>query len=109
MNDYLIDRETLEKVLDEIMKKGPAPVGSAEELYAWREEKMKELDDKVSEAVFGSLNEEQLTEVNRLVDNGELTEANLMGIFEKAGVNLDAVVKRVLQEFSEEVMGGKNE
>ena len=57
MEEYLLDRETLEKLVDDSMKKHPIPVGSAEELKQYKEEQIKALDDHITHAIFGSLNE----------------------------------------------------
>ena len=58
MDNLLIDRETLGRFVDELIKKKPLAVGNPEELNALREESIKALDDRIAMAIFGGLNED---------------------------------------------------
>lgn len=108
MEEYLIDRETLEKFVDELMKKGTLPVDSAEEVGELREKLIKELDDDIGMAVFGSLNKSQLAALNQLLDNDKTPEEAFKGFFERAGVNVDEVIADAMKKFAEKHVGGQN-
>lgn len=108
MDNYLIDRETLGEFIDELIKKKPLPVDSAEDLAKFREEKIKELDDRISMAVFGGLSEEKLDEVDKLLDNEDAGPEVFDEFFKGAGVDLDQVIKDTMQTFMNEFLGGEN-
>ncbi len=108
MDNYLIDRGTLEKFVDELIKKRNLPVNTAEEINAFREDLIKKLDDKISLAIFGSLNKEQLAEVNQLIDSEDSSEDTFRNFFEGAGVDVEKVITDTAQTFSEEYLGGKD-
>ena len=108
MENYLIDRGTLEKFVDELMKKRTLPVETVEEMNSLKEEMIKNLDDRIGEAIFGSLNREQLDEVNRLMDQEDATEETFREFFEKTGLNIEEIVRNVAEKFSEEFIGGAN-
>jgi len=108
MDNYLIDREALEQIVDELMKQKPLPANSAEELYAIREKAIKDLDDKIGMAVFCSLSEEELAEFNRLIDNNEISAEAYQKIFNDAGVDLQKIMAETISDFKNEFLGGKN-
>lgn len=109
MNNYLIDRETLGQFVDELIKKKPSPVESAEELNNFREEKIKELDDRISMAVFGSLTEDQNREINELLDRGEEDPEVFKDFFARAGVDLETTITKAMEDFSKAYLeGGEN-
>ena len=109
MDNYLIDRETLEKFVDELMKRKPVPVSSVEQLQGWREQKVQELDEKIGEAVFGTLDDQQLEEMNQMLDRNEESPEVFQEFFKKAGVNLENVISEAMQAFGAEYFGGENE
>ncbi len=109
MDDYLIDRETLGKFVDELIKNKPVPVNTPEELNTWREQQMETLDNRISEAIFGRLNEEQLTELNQILDRNEESPEVFQQFFDNAGLDLPKIIENTMQSFSLEYFGGKNE
>lgn len=108
MENYLIDRGILEKFVDELMKKRTLPVDTVEEMNSLKEEMIKNLDDRIGEAIFGSLDGEQLDEVNRLMDQDDSTEDTFREFFERHGLNVEEIVRNVAEKFSEEFIGGAN-
>ncbi len=108
MENYLIDRGTLEKFVDELMKKRSLPVNTAEEVNELREKMIKSLDDEISLAIFGSLNKEQLVEVNELLDREDSSEETFKAFFEKAGINIEETIKTAAENFGAEFLGGEN-
>ena len=108
MDNYLIDRETLGEFIDELIKKKPLPVETAEELASFRETKMKELDSRISKAIFGNLSAEKLSEVNQLLSDKETSPEAFEKFFEEADVDLDQVIRDTMEAFAKEFLGGEN-
>lgn len=108
MDNYLLDYETLGKFVDEIMKTSPMPVNDTEELKALREENIKKLDDKISTAIFGSLNDEQLDQINNILDNDDGSQEVYENFFKEAGIDVQQVITKAVQDFSAEITGGQN-
>ena len=108
MDNYLIDREVLEEFIDELIKQKPLPAENAEELNTLKEKSITALDDKISDAIFGSLSSAQLSEFNQLLDSDEDSPEIYQDFFEKAGINLKSIMTNTMEEFSKEFLGGKN-
>ena len=103
-----MDRQALSEVVDQLMEKKTFPDKTPEELNVFREEKIKELDDKIVNAIFESLNNEQLAEIDQMFDNGEESPEAFTKFFENAGVDLEKVVGETTKAFSAELLGGEN-
>ncbi|MBR3132270.1 hypothetical protein IKG33_02590 [Candidatus Saccharibacteria bacterium] len=108
MDDYLIDRETLGKFVDELIKKEPLAVNDVEELDSLREKTMKALDDKISTDLFGKLNDEQLSEINKLLDESEDPDI-FQSFFDRAGIDMEQSITDSMQDFAKSFLGGQNE
>lgn len=108
MDNYLLDYETLGKFVDEIMKTSPMPASSTEELNALRETNIKKLDDKIATAIFSSLNDEQLEQINTILDNDDGNSEAYEAFFKEAGVDIEQVITKAVQDFSAEITGGQN-
>ena len=104
MDNLLIDRETLARVIDGLIKQKPLAVDNAEELNALREEAIKKLDDKIGISIFSQLNEEQNREINQLFDRSEESEEVFKDFFDKAGIDIEATITRAISEFSDEFL-----
>lgn len=105
MDNYLIDRETLEQFVDNLMaEKFEGGEGSAE----LREQKIRELDDKIGAGIFEDLDEEQLDKVNELLDRGG-SEEEFSRFFESEGIDLEEKIKNIMTDFKMEFLGGDNE
>lgn len=109
MDDYLLDRETLSKFIDELIKKKPLPVNSEEELNTLREESIKALDKKVGLAIFNSLSDEQLDEYNAMLDREEESAEVFDQFFDKAGLDLEKIISKAAEDYAKEFLGGQNE
>ena len=109
MDNFLLDRETLGKFVDELMAKKPLNVKSPEELDELREAKMKELDGRVSEAVFGTLNQEQLAELNTMMDDVEMPAERFTEFFAKNNVDIEKIMEETFLAYAKEFLGGKDE
>lgn len=109
MEDYLIDRETLGKFVDELIKRKPLPVNTVEELNALREESIKTLDDRISKAMLSSLTDAQLDELEQMLDRGEDSPEAYESFYKAAGVDLEQVTSVAMQQFGAEFLeGGQN-
>ena len=108
MDNYLVDRETLEQFVDELMKQKPLPANTAEEINTLREASIKSLDDEISLAIFGSLNKAQLEEFNQILDREEESPEAFRDFFQSIGINLEEIITDAMQKFSVEFLGGEN-
>ena len=109
MEDYLLDRDTLGKVIDELMKKRTLPVDSAEELNNYREEQMHALDDYVSRSLIGSLNQGQANKLSELLDREDDNPDVFRDFFETQGVDVEQIITNAFESFSKEFLaGGQN-
>ena len=103
-----MDREILGKIVDELIKKKALPVETAEELNDLREKSIKELDDEISTAIFGSLDEKQSEELGQLLDRDEINSDAYANFFKEAGLNVEEIIAKTMQSYSEKFLGGEN-
>lgn len=109
MNDYLIDRETLGKFVDELIKNKALPVATTEDLNDLREQTIRELDDQIANAVFGKFTNEQNEEFNRLLDDDNTTEEDFGNFFANIGFDLDQIISSTMKQFATDFLkGGQN-
>ena len=104
--EYLIDRQTLSKFIDELIKKKPLAVENADELNKVREDSIRALDEKITKAIFGSLTKEQDEKLNQLLDHDE--DADYQEFFSKNNINVQEIVRNSMQEFADEFLGGQD-
>ncbi len=107
MDNYLLDYETLGGFVDELMKSKPIPAQDTKELNVLREQNIKKLDDKITNAVFGSLNDDQLRQINELLDKDDSTPDTYTNFFTNAGINLENIIATAMQDFKTELLGGE--
>lgn len=103
MNNYLIDEEILEKIVEQIIAESKIEK-SADELASFKKEKMEELDDKIGIAVLGELNQQQLKEFDELLDGEDDSEEIFKDFFMTAGVDVEEKAKEVIMIFKEEFL-----
>ena len=108
MDNLLIDRETLGRFVDELIKKKPLAVNNPEELNNFREKSIKELDDRIALAIFGNLNDQQNAELNQLLDRPDTSETEFQQFFEKNNLNVEEAVTNTVRMFGREFLGGEN-
>lgn len=106
MDKYLVDYEVLGGFVDELMKMKPIPAQNTEELNAIREEKIKSLDDKISNAIIDSLDDDQKGELSTLLDKDNGDPSVYRSFFKRIGVDLENVVLVAMQTFKTEFLGG---
>jgi len=107
-DNYFIDRETLGKFIDELIKKKALDVDSTEELNQLREKSIKALDDKIGMAIFGSFTKEQNAEFNQLLDQGTKDPAVFDEFFKKHDIDEEKIMTDTAKAFAEEFLGGEN-
>ena len=108
MDNYLIDRETLGRFVDELIKKKTQSGASLEEMNAKREEAIKSLDQKIGLAIFSKFTPEQNTEFNQLLDREDTTEATFEKFFQKIGLDIEKIATDAMKQFAQEFLGGQN-
>lgn len=108
MDNYLIDRETLGRFVDELIKKKALTVHTTEELDALREQSIRALDDKISLAIFGNLTPGQHEELNQLLDRPDTSESEFQQFFERNNLNIEGTITDTVRAFSREFLGGQN-
>ena len=107
MDNYLIDRETLSKFVDELIKNKALPVSTTEELNAKREELIKSLDRQIGTAIFGQFTDEQNDEFNQLLDQDEeITESTYQDFFDKTGINVEETITATMKKFAQDFLKG---
>lgn len=108
MDDYLIDRETLSQFVDELIKQKSPSVSNPEELSSLKEQSIKELDDQVGLAIFGSLTEEQAAELDQLLDNDDGDPKPYQDFFVKIGLDVEKIITDTMKAYAENFLGGQN-
>lgn len=108
MDNYLIDQETLGKFVDELFKKKPMPTSNAEELNYLRTREIAKLDDRISDAIFGSLNDAELDEINQMFDRDEESPDVFRNFFKNAGVDVEQTITKTMEAYANEYLGGQN-
>ena len=107
MENYLIGRDTLGKLVDQLIAQ-KYPNQSPDSLNEIREDNIRKLDDQISEAIFGGLNDEQLDEINAMFDREENNPSAFQIFFKNAGIDLEQAIKDEMSKFSQEFLGGEN-
>jgi len=107
MNNYLIDREILERTIDELLKQKPL-AGDAQEQQEIREKLIVSLDKKIGYAIFGQLTEEQKATCSQMLDDENLSEDDFEKFFAEAGVDVEKTMLEVMKKFAEIYLGGQN-
>lgn len=109
MDNNLINRETLSQFVDELIKRKPLPIDSAEDLANLREDAIKALDDRIGMAIFGKFTEEQSQEYNQILDRGEENPDVFEDFFNRAGLDVEKIITETMDEFANEFLeGGQN-
>lgn len=108
MNDYLIDRETLSKFVDELIKNKTLPVATAEGLDDLRETAIKDLDNQIGTAIFSQFTEAQDEEYHQLLAREDATEQDFADFFAKIGLDVEQTITDTMQGFAKEFIGGQN-
>ena len=99
MENYLIGRETIGKFIDQLIAKKYVNQ-FPDSLKELREENIKKLDNQVSEAIFSSLDDDQLDEISAMFDREENDPTAFQIFFKNADVNLEQkLLKNLAKNF----------
>lgn len=103
MENFLIDQEILGNFVDELISK-------SNNKNVDKEAKIRELDQKIGEEIFGSLDANQLDEFNRFLDMGDTDEAEeeIRNFFAKYNINLDLKIQEIMEHFAKDFLEGNN-
>ena len=107
MENYLIGRETLGKFIDQLIAQKYVNQ-FPDSLKELRGESIKKLDNQVSEAIFSSLDDDQLDEISAMFDREENDPTAFQIFFKNADVNLEQIITDTMTKFSQEFLGGEN-
>ena len=107
MENYLIGRETLGKFIDQLIAQKYVNQ-FPDSLKELREENIKKLDNQVSEAIFSSLDDDQLDEISAMFDREENDPTAFQIFFKNAGIDLEQIITNTMTKFSQEFLGGEN-
>lgn len=108
MDNYILDYETLGEFVDNLMKAKPVPAQTPEELNALRENNIKQLNDKITYAIFEPLTDEQLTQLETLLDQDDGSPDPYEKFFQDSGVNVQRIIANTMQSYRAEFLGGQN-
>lgn len=114
MDNYLVDRQVLGKFIDRLLSEKFSGRSEAE-LEGLREQKIKELDDRISLDITSSLSDDQLDALEMLLDAEEQSADVFEDFFKRAGINLEEKMQESMNGFARDFMdsdmigGGKNE
>ena len=97
-------QEELGRFIDKLIeKKSPnQPITSEARAQA-----IQALDDRITDAVLGSLNTEQLQELDALVSS-DGSESTIQAFFDNAGIDTKQKIAEAMETFSAEFLGGEN-
>ena len=107
-DNYLMDQEALGNFIDELIRR-KYPTGDIPgEVDFLKRKSMKELDDQIGAAIFGSLTDEQDAELNRLLDQDPDNEQLYQDFFERIGLDLEKITSEAMENYAKNFLGGKN-
>lgn len=107
MDNYLINRETLGKFIDELIKQNPLDIADVDELNRIRESAIAKLDEAIGLAIFSQFTQAQNAEYNQLLDR-DATEDDYQEFFQRSGIDVDRTIAEATQKFANEFIGGQN-
>lgn len=107
MENYFIERDTLEKLLNPLIaqKYGDR---SPEEIEKIRDENVGKLDNAILDALLGGLSDSQLDEINLMFDQEESNPDAFRNFFKNAGIDVEKTMTEAVQKFGTEFLGGEN-
>ncbi|MBR2837116.1 hypothetical protein IKE79_02035 [Candidatus Saccharibacteria bacterium] len=107
MENYLVDQETLGQFADKLIAtKYP---GHPADIYSnLRDQIIADLDDKVSDAIFGGLSREQFDELSALLDQDNDDPSIFEKFFKTHNIDIKSEVIAALSNYEREFLGGQN-
>lgn len=108
MENNYIEHEVLGNFVDKLIAQ-KYPDQPLENFADFREKSIASIDKAIDKAIFGSLNREQLAEINEILDRGEENPQVFGDFFKKCGVDTEQKTTEVLENFKTQFLGGSNE
>lgn len=106
MESYLVDGKVLGDIIDALIKEKHLS-GSTENYQSIKKEAVKSLDDKITEAIFGKLTEEQGSELSSILDSGMEDTSKFEEFFQKHNIDLQATITDVMINFKNDFLKGE--
>ncbi|MBR2998614.1 hypothetical protein IKF34_02495 [Candidatus Saccharibacteria bacterium] len=106
MDNFIVDREILAKIIDSLIEQKPLDLNSSEELDSFREKNIKKLNDRLMFAVFNKLSEEEIEEIERLMDENS-SEETFMDYMKNHGIDVESVIEKTVIDFSSNFQKGE--
>lgn len=106
-DDYFIDYDMLASVIDALIKEKYHDEQPSE-IKSLREESIKQLDGKISEAFFESLTDEQADELSEMLDNNA-SQTDVQEYLDNLNIDLSEVIANAIQQFGKDFLGGSHE
>lgn len=108
MDNYLIDRETLGRFVDELIKRKPTTSATAEDADKDREELMAALDRRIGVAIFSQFTPEQNAEFKQTFSTDDASPDAYAKYFQKVGIDVEKTIADTMRAFGSEYLGGQN-
>ena len=108
MKEYLVDYEELAKFVDALItQKYPGtPVEAHKDL---REKTINELDESIGTAIFNSLSQSELDELNSLLDRESATERDYDAFIDKTNLDLAKITEQTAKEYADRFLSDNDE
>jgi len=108
MENNYIEHEVLGNFVDKLLAQ-KYPGQPLENFKDFREKSIESISNAIDRAVYGSLNREQFTEINELLNRGEENPEVFSNFFKKCGIDPEQKTTEVLNSFKTQFLGGSNE
>ena len=102
MEEYLIDRSTLEGIVDGVMSTMDLSGVSDDRKAALRESGIKKLDHNLALAVVCQLDDSQLSEYEEMLNDNTLSEEDFANFFANNNIDVQEVMKNEIMSFKDE-------
>lgn len=99
--DYLINKETLSRFIDELIRRHPIPIDNAEKLKEFRDEQMRALDDHIINTLFGNLDDAQLNSLDQLLNQEFENPDVFRKFFLDNNINVEQIIIDSVKSFNE--------
>ena len=101
MDDYLVDESILGGIVDALITQKQPPINN-EEKASFRQESVQKLNQKIDDAFFAQLNDDQIDELDKLLQQDDISQERLEEFFKDNGVDLNHTMEQAVKEFSQE-------
>ena len=109
MELYLVDEAVLIEFVDALLREkySDSPIDNYDSV---ERKAVRTLDQQISEAILGSLNAEQVVELERLLDDSSAKPSMFQDFFNNNGIDLQKIIEDTMANFrSEFLREGNNE